>query len=95
MKDEYFKTIDLGFAAYLCCEGFMFLGAVEDPSDKYPNQKAFIFEDKPDKRVRLEEAFRTGRGDTVSASHYSKMVRMVSSKAKNAALKQSDLKKNG
>lgn len=84
MEDKYYRTIDLGFAAYLCCKGFNLLGAVDYPTESHPNQKAFILEDQPDRRQELEERFRTGRGDEVSASYYSKQIRMVNRKAKNA-----------
>lgn len=85
MKDEgFFKTIDMAFAAYLCCEGYLFIGAGQYPTEKYPNQVAFIFEDKdPKKRADLEERFRTGREDTVSAKKYAGMWRMVSRRAKD------------
>lgn len=78
MDLKYFQTTSQDFAAYLCHENFDCLGTIDQPTDEFPNQKAFILLDD-DKRPKLEEEWRTGRA-TVNAVRYAKMLRMLQRK---------------
>lgn len=83
--DHYFKTTDLAYGAYLASHKFKFLGSIKTPSEDHPNQVSFVFEDSDQSaRTDLEEKFRTGRADKVSAKQYSYWMRKLGSSRKDA-----------
>lgn len=79
MTDNYFQSSDQAFVAYLCCEGFMFLGCKADPTDDHPNQMAYILIDENGNVPKFEELWRTNKAQ-VNAPYYAKMMRMLNRK---------------